>query len=245
MSAITRNILLLMFMVQVVSCSSGTDSGKVFVPTQGHPAQWASHLSVGSTDFHGTVVTSVPPDQVAGSGAVLFVKHCEPCHGNAATGKVGPNIRIILASATDIPATITSTIKAVPLMQGQAVLSPAEIGDISAYLSTLIGGAAPVPGVRETDLCSQCHGVNLDGGIAKISCFACHKGPDGSIGHPDGWLSSTDNPTVFHGAYGRDFSTGCTACHGADLKGGVVFASATGLAPACSSCHNGVIAPIL
>ena len=44
------------------------------------------------------------------------------------------------------------------------------------------------------DSCTQCHGEDLRGGIAKVSCFsasfdgrACH--PGGPGGHPDGWLS--------------------------------------------------------
>ncbi len=52
-------------------------------------------------------------------------------------------------------------------MRGQAVLSQEEIRDIAGYLSSLIGGAAPVSEVRDTSLCSQCHGANLDGGIAR------------------------------------------------------------------------------
>jgi mono/diheme cytochrome c family protein len=229
----------------VVSCSSGTDSGKVFVPSQGHPEQWASPLAIGTQDFHATPVTSVSPEQTAGNGAALFIRHCAPCHSSSATGKVGPNILAILQFSNDIPANITGTIKAVPLMGGQAVLSQEEIQDIAGYLSSLIGGATPFSEARDTSLCSQCHGANLDGGIAKVSCFACHNGPEGNIGHPSGWLTATDDPVGFHGAYGRDFVAGCTTCHGLDLKGGGVFASSAGFAPACSSCHNGVVAPVL
>jgi mono/diheme cytochrome c family protein len=229
----------------LAACGRGTDSGKVYVPQKGHPDQWASYFAVGTTDFHGTSITSIPLDQSAGNGALLFVRHCAPCHSTAASGKIGPNILAILSFATDIPGTITGTINAVPLMRGQAVLSPAEIQDISGYLSALIGGAPPVPAVRQTELCTQCHGVDLGGGITQISCFSCHNGPDGSVGHPAGWVSGKDKPVSFHGAYGQVFVSGCMTCHGVDLSGSPVLNSPIGLAPACSTCHNGTIVPVL
>jgi mono/diheme cytochrome c family protein len=238
-------LALLATIVLMAACGKGTDSGKVFVPATGHTANWASPLAIGTQDFHATIVTSAAPGQSAGNGAALFIRHCAPCHSNTASGKVGPNILAILQFSTDIPANITGTINGVPLMQGQAVLSQEEIRDIAGYLSSLIGGAAPVPEARDTTLCSQCHGANLDSGIARISCFACHNGPEGNIGHPSGWLTATNDPVGFHGTYGRNFVAGCTTCHGLDLKGSIVFASGAGFAPACSSCHNGVVAPIL
>jgi mono/diheme cytochrome c family protein len=238
-------LALLAVIVFVAACGKGSDSGKVFVPQTGHTTDWTSPLAIGTQDFHATFVTSAAPGQGAGNGAALFIRHCAPCHSSTARGKVGPNILAILQFSTDIPANITGTINAVPLMRGQAVLSQQEIQEIAGYLSTLIGGAAPIEETRDTALCSQCHGANLDGGIAKVSCFACHNGPDGSIGHPPGWLSDTKNPVSFHGAYGRAFVSGCTNCHGLDLNGGGVVASGVGFAPACSSCHNGSIAPAL
>jgi len=245
MSPIIKYLIVCICLVLTIACSQGTDSGKVFVPQQGHSDQWAGYLAVGSTDFHGSFVTSVPSDQTAGNGALLFVRHCSPCHGSAATGKIGPDILAILAFSADIPGTIRGTINAVPLMGGQSNLTDGEIQDIAGYLSALISGAAPVPAVRQAELCSQCHGVDLDGGIALVSCTSCHNGADGSVGHPVGWLSAQDDPVVFHGGYGRDFAIGCTTCHGVDLNGGVVFSSPSGIAPSCASCHNGVIAPLL
>ncbi|MEW6002666.1 MAG: hypothetical protein AB1638_08490, partial [Nitrospirota bacterium] len=88
-----------------------------------------------------------------------------------------------------------------------------------------------------TALCEQCHGGKLDGGIALISCFSCHNGSGGSIGHPSGWLNAKDEPISFHGTYGSNFVSGCTTCHGVDLTGII--------GPSCFSCHNGVIAPPL
>lgn len=242
---IGTSLALVAVIVIIAGCGKGTESGKAFVPVKGHADNWVSPLAIGTEDFHATFVTSASPDQGGGNGAALFIRHCAPCHGSTAQGKVGPNILTILQFSTDIPANISGTINGVPLMRGQAVLTSAEIQDIAGYLSTLIGGATPVSEVRDTSVCSQCHGANLDGGIARISCFACHNGPDGSIGHPSGWLSDTANPAGFHGTYGRVFVSGCMACHGLDLKGSIVVASGAGFAPPCSSCHNGVVAPVL
>src|SRR5512147_2464992 len=169
-------------MVIIGGCGKGTDSGKAFVAATGHPENWVSPLAIGTEDFHATFVTSAAPEQGGGNGAALFIRHCAPCHGSGATGKVGPNILAILQFSTNIPANISGTINGVPLMRGQAVLTPAEIQDIAGYLASLIGGATAVSETRDTALCSQCHGENLDSGIAKVSCFACHNGPDGSIG---------------------------------------------------------------
>jgi mono/diheme cytochrome c family protein len=244
-SRISTGLALLAVIVIMIGCGKGTESGKAFVPVKGHANNWVSPLAIGTEDFHATFVTSAPPDQGGGNGAALFIRHCAPCHGSTAQGKVGPNILAILQFSTDIPANIAGTINGVPLMRGQAILSPAEIQDIAGYLATLIGGATPVSEARDTSLCSQCHGANLDGGIARISCFACHNGPEGNIGHPATWLTAPDNPVGFHGTYGRSFVSGCTTCHGLNLQGGGVAASGTGFAPACSSCHNGSIAPVL
>ena len=82
-------------------------------------------------------------------------------------------------------------------------------------------------------LCAECHGVDLDGGIALVSCFACHDGPDGQIrspNHPEEWLNR-DDPVHFHGAYAIDYPTACAGiCHGDDLTGVV--------GPSCFECHT-------
>jgi hypothetical protein len=125
----------------------------------------------------------------------------------------------------------------IPIMRGHSVLTQSEIGDISGYLAVLKNGTPPVIGVIDPAPCTQCHAVNLDGGIAQVSCFACHNGPDGSFGHPPGWLSAKNDPLHFHGTYATDFVSGCTACHGVDLRGLV--------GPSCFVCHDGTKAPIL
>ncbi len=83
---------------------------------------------------------------------------------------------------------------------------------------------------NSTNSCSQCHGSDLSGGIAQVSCISCHNGPTGLWGHPEGWTTGKNDPLHFHGYYAKKYSLACTACHGADLKG------AHG--PSCYSCHG-------
>ncbi len=229
--------LALLAMIVISSgCGKGADNGKAFVPEAGHQENWASHISVGTPDFHGTFIKSVPP---ASAGPTLFVLHCAPCHGNNAAGKIGPNIQ----TAT-IPI-INGAVQNLPIMRGHIGLTQTDIQDIANYILTLATNPQPVSGSFDPTLCSQCHGAGLDGGITRVSCFACHNGPDGSIGHPVGWLAGRDNPATFHGRYGRDLVSGCTTCHGVNLTGSIVLLSTTGVAPSCASCHNGTIAPVL
>jgi hypothetical protein len=81
------------------------------------------------------------------------------------------------------------------------------------------------------DDCTACHGADLSGGNAGVSCSsqsfdgtACH----GSIGfHPQGWETA-------HALEARVSTTTCSAalCHGADFRGG-------GAGVACFDCHLG------
>lgn len=238
MPQIRVELLLLAVLALTVGCGRGTDPGKVFVSGKGHPDAWVSHLSVGTMNFHGTSITSVP----AGSaGAMLFVLHCAPCHGNDGSGKIGPNIQ-----ADTLPL-IVNAIQTKPVMKGHGNLRQDELQSIADYITTLAGNSTPFAGAFDSTICTPCHGTNLDGGIAVVSCFSCHNGPDGSLGHPAGWSSAKDPPTGFHGSYGRDFPSGCTTCHGVDLNGGFVYLSGNGNknAPGCPSCHNGVITTVL
>jgi len=207
------------------ACGSGSESGKIFVPESGHVGNWVNPLFVGQNGFHGTVI-KVP--ESGPRGASLFLIHCAACHGNDATGRIGPNIQGVPASF------ITAAIAVVPLMRGHAILSQ---GEIAGYLGSLKAGAEPVGFSIEVTSCRECHSSGLDGGIAQISCFSCHDGPEGPVGHPAGWADVRDDPARFHGRYGKDFVEACANCHGVDLNGGI--------GPRCAECHDGSIAPVL
>lgn len=80
--------------------------------------------------------------------------------------------------------------------------------------------------------CTSCHGEDLFGGIAGISCQQCHLGGTQAV-HPLEWGNFT---YARHSGYVRaNGSTGCAngACHGADLLG------VSGSGPSCTSCHLG------
>jgi plastocyanin len=220
-------MLLLLACCCFAACSKGTDAGKMFVPGRGHPVEWASHLAIGTNDFHGTFITTAPPGT---TGGVLFVLHCAPCHGNDGAGKIGLNIQAATLSL------INYAFATFPVMAGHAGLTQAQRQSIADYIATLTS-TTPLAGTIDPTPCQQCHGENLDGGIAQVSCYSCHDGPYGGLGHPAGWLSGTNNLLSFHGPYGLDFSSGCTTCQGVDLNGGYVFSSPTGSAPGCPSCH--------
>ncbi|MBN2290722.1 MAG: hypothetical protein JXQ83_15415 [Candidatus Glassbacteria bacterium] len=76
--------------------------------------------------------------------------------------------------------------------------------------------------------CTACHGEDYRGGIAGVSCYACHDGPSG---HPEGWFDRSS--AGYHGlrvaTEGKAF---CTPCHGSDYQGGLTGVS-------CYACHNG------
>lgn len=209
-------------------CGSGSDPGKVFVPGQGHPQNWADPLFIGRSAFHGTSIKEIPAGP---TGSALFLQHCAACHGEDAKGKIGGDIRGKPASAID------AAISSVPLMSGHSILGQTDREDIAVYLATLANNTAPASATINTNLCEECHAQDLNGGVSRVSCFSCHKGPRGDMGHPSGWTTAKDDPVLFHGRYGKDFVVSCTACHGVDLSGGI--------GPKCSSCHDGTTAPLL
>ena len=79
-----------------------------------------------------------------------------------------------------------------------------------------------------TQYCAGCHGEDLRGGDANISCYTCHNGPSG---HPaEVWLVKTSES--FHGLAASDRGlSACAACHGEDYEGGISGTS-------CKTCHT-------
>jgi len=84
----------------------------------------------------------------------------------------------------------------------------------------------------DTESCFGCHGENLNGGISKVSCTACHLGSPGKL-HPLQWGSYA---YARHSRYVKEKGTAScaiAACHGTELLG------VTNSGPSCSSCHIG------
>ncbi len=79
--------------------------------------------------------------------------------------------------------------------------------------------------------CKECHGSDLLGGIAIVSCTTCHLGGATSA-HPGDWGT---NLLRMHGPYVvANSSAGCKNlyCHGNVLQG------VTDSGPACTACHS-------
>jgi hypothetical protein len=80
--------------------------------------------------------------------------------------------------------------------------------------------------------CTECHGSDFSGGIAKVACTQCHLGDETDV-HPLTW---GDFAYVQHPAYIAQNGTAACAnafCHGTSLTG----VAASG--PSCTSCHIG------
>jgi len=81
--------------------------------------------------------------------------------------------------------------------------------------------------------CTECHGADLTGGIARTSCFgnaaACHHGTIA------GWFAPGVHGASAKSAPGDGSFFSCQVCHGNDFSGG-------GAGIACALCH-GVPAP--
>ncbi len=221
MSQIRRLSLLLLSIFLLSNCSSSSDSGSIFVTETGHPENWVNPAYISASDFHSSSVqvTSGTPE-----GAALYARECAGCHGENGSGDIGPNIQG--RSAADIQFEIGDVI----YMKWLSILTTSEIEAIASYLANPDSGDTPTANGVSADTCKECHGADFDGGIAKISCYSCHNGPDGTVGHPSGWAAQKNDSVHFHGTYGSSYSVACTACHGADLRGPIVHS--------CYSCHG-------
>jgi predicted CxxxxCH...CXXCH cytochrome family protein len=89
----------------------------------------------------------------------------------------------------------------------------------------------PVFALVGTTQCTSCHGSNLTGGIANVSCFtsACHHGTIPTWAQPNVHGASAKQ------APGKSSFVACQLCHGSNFFGGESGVS-------CATCH-GVYAP--
>jgi len=118
----------------LAGCGGGSETGRVFVPGQGHEGTWPSPFAIGSAGFHGTAVKEVAQGP---AGSALYLLHCAACHGEDAKGKIGPNIQGIAVSF------ITAAINVIPIMRGHSTLPLEDQEEIAAYLDLLARGAEP------------------------------------------------------------------------------------------------------
>lgn len=84
--------------------------------------------------------------------------------------------------------------------------------------------------------CAECHGLDLQGGISRVSCTQCHLGNTESV-HPVLWKTFA---YAFHADYVKTSATGSSSCavascHGVDLLG------VADSGPSCAvNCHMAV-----
>jgi hypothetical protein len=87
--------------------------------------------------------------------------------------------------------------------------------------------------------CTTCHGSDLTGGIAGVSCTECHIGTATTV-HPVSFNNFTWAPAG-HAAYvGTNGNSACSNiyCHAADLSG------VADSGPSCTSCHIGGVGAV-
>lgn len=75
-----------------------------------------------------------------------------------------------------------------------------------------------------TSKCSACHGTDLDGGLAEVSCYTCH-GNKWDSPHPSHWIRDHGQHIDKH-----DVSK-CNQCHGSNNKNAKSVIS-------CNTCHG-------
>lgn len=109
---------------------------------------------------------------------------------------------------------------------------PAQHATAASSGTTTLGTAIPA-----LDPCTECHGADLTGGIATVSCTTCHLGGPASA-HPTDWfpIVLTHGPSVSSGATTEDQCAN-QYCHGATLAG------VTDSGPSCALCHTWPFTP--
>ena len=143
-------------------------------------------------------------------GAVAFAAGCSTAN---TTGEGGTSTNHILPNGASVA--------------GWTVPAGGSLHAIAATIDYVSNGALVS--------CTECHGADLSGGIAKVSCFdpgsasSCHHGTITP------WFDFTPGATQQHGvsakrAPGASSFFACQICHGNDFSGGV-----TGIA--CADCH--------
>jgi len=110
-------------------------------------------------------------------------------------------------------------------------------GHHAAGWAGVTGGNHPAAYLAQPGLCSECHGADLTGGVAKVSCFSagfsglsCHA--IGPIGHPAGFADpALHGVRVKSAAAGANGMAFCKGCHGPGFRG-------AGAAKDCIGCHE-------
>jgi ubiquinol-cytochrome c reductase cytochrome c subunit len=120
----------------------------------------------------------------AAAGRDLYLVSCAACHGDQAQGTVnGPSITQAGPALLDFmmrTGRMPLPEPKAPLVRGQPLLTPAEIAEVVAYVSSLGGGGPEIPNVATS-------GADLALGrrLFTANCAACHGagGAGGAVGN--------------------------------------------------------------
>ena len=134
---------------------------------------------------HATVTPGVQAvASEAAAGRSLFEEHCASCHGDTAHGTssgpaiagLGPAYDDFMMSTGRMPLDFPTQ----SAVRRPPVLSPPEIRDITAYLSSLAPGGVPIPSVPAGTSGSLSQGEQL----YELNCAPCHgtTGNGGAVG---------------------------------------------------------------
>lgn len=142
---------------------------------------------------------------------------CSDCHGATLQGGAGPSCL---------------------QCHGQLWSTGGTTSGVPADHTVLVRGAKHKAGLRTpfTSQCTACHGADLRGGTGP-SCYKCHSrkwsetAPSGgSTGGAPTDHTVREDGVRHKSGFKTPYANGCTACHGADLRGGI--------ASSCYKCHG-------
>ena len=97
--------------------------------------------------------------------------------------------------------------------------------------------------LNNASACTTCHGANLDGGRARVSCNKCHS----SYPHTPFWAKPENHGAAFakiltdiEAGNGDVMQNQCVTCHKAPEAGTPILSPKSAKNTLCNSCHVGV-----
>lgn len=123
---------------------------------------------------------------------------------------------------------LTTTLAGCGDINSQANFDAAQGKHISGWLPADHAQAA----WTDSAACTECHGGELTGGIATVSCTSCHLGSPTNV-HPLAW---GDYGYARHPEYVATTSSGTSKCANATCHG-PTLSGVAGSGPACDACH--------
>src|SRR5450631_2185259 len=110
-----------------------------------------------------------------------------------------------------------------------SLIDPGTGKHVAGWAVATTGGAHPTAFLADSNVCFECHGADLKGGVSKVSCFTASR--SGITCHANGPGAPHSVPFPDHGATAISNFNFCLGCH-------QDAANATGSKPpGCQNCH--------